>query len=74
MLALNVARMDISRLPRQMLSSWIENKRPIGRPKLTYGATIKKALNHFNLTGKTGWSPLAHSCVQPKTVEIVDLS
>ena len=32
----NVARMDMSRLPRRMLSSWVRNKRPVGRPRLTY--------------------------------------
>ena len=45
-----------------MLSSWIKKKKLVGRPKLTYGATIKKALNHFNLTEKqTGlpWHTLA---------------
>ncbi len=47
-----VARMDTSRLPRQMLSSWITNKRPVGRPRLTCRATSQKALKHFSLTEK----------------------
>ena len=58
----NVARMDMSRLPRRMLSSWVRNKRPVGRPRLTYGATVKKALKRFNLTeDRTGfpWHTLA---------------
>jgi hypothetical protein len=57
-----VTRMEMSRLPRQMLSSWVKNKRPVGRPRLTYGATVNKALKHFNLTEKeTGlpWHTLA---------------
>ena len=45
-----VARMEMSRLPRQMLSTWVKNKRPVRRPRLTYGATVNKALKHFNLT------------------------
>jgi hypothetical protein len=36
-----VARINMSRLQRQMLSLWVRNKSPIGRPKHTYGATIK---------------------------------
>ena len=58
----HVARMDMSRVPRQMLSScWvIRNKRPVGRPRLTYGtygATVKKAPKRFHLTeDKTGFN------------------
>ena len=58
----HVARMDMTRVPRQMLSSWVGNKRPVGRPRLTYGATVKKALKRFHLTeDKTGfpWHALA---------------
>jgi hypothetical protein len=39
--------MDFSRLPRRMLSCWITSKRPIGRPRFTYGDTVKKALQQF---------------------------
>ena len=52
----------MTRVPRQMLSSWVRNKRPVGRPRLTYGATVKKALKRFHLTeDKTGfpWHALA---------------
>ena len=52
----------MSRLPRRMLSSWVRNKRPVGRPRLTYGATVKKDLKRFNLTeDRTGfpWHALA---------------
>ena len=70
-----VARMSTSRLLRHMLSSWVKNRRPVGRPRLTYGATIQKGLKHFSLTEKqTGLHCLAHSCVQPRTMEIVNMS
>lgn len=63
----NVARMDLSRLPRRMLSSWIAHSRPNGRPRFTWGATLVKALEKFQLNPeKTGvpWESLAaNKCV-----------
>ena len=63
----NIARMDLSRLPRRMLSSWIAHSRPQGRPRLTWGATLVKALEEFQLNPeKTGvpWESLAaNKCV-----------
>ena len=47
-----VARMEMSRLPRHMLSTRAKKKRPVGRPRLTYGAIVNKALKHFNLKEK----------------------
>ena len=58
----HVSRMDMERLPRRMLSCWIPHRRPVGRPRLTYGATMKKALRAFGLDEKqTGvpWPELA---------------
>jgi hypothetical protein len=46
----NVSRMDFSRLPRRMLSCWIPSKRPVGRPRFTYGETVRKALQQFGFT------------------------
>lgn len=46
-----VSRMDLTRLPRRMLTCWVPHKRPIGRPRFTYGETIKKALKKFGLDG-----------------------
>ena len=59
-----VARMEMSRLPRQMLSAWVKNKRPVGRPRLTYGATVNKALKYFNLIEKHNGLPWPTLCVQ----------
>jgi len=36
----HVSKMNFNRLPRRMLSCWVPNKRPIGRPGFTYGKTI----------------------------------
>ena len=46
----HVSRMDYSkRLPRKMLSSWIPSKRPNGAPAMTYGRSICRALDQFNI-------------------------
>jgi hypothetical protein len=63
----NLSRMNFSRLPRRMLSCWIPNRRPVGRPRFTYGETIKKALQKFGFNAdKIGitWHTLASkSCI-----------
>jgi exonuclease III len=45
----HVARMDMSRIPRKMLSSWVNEKRPIGSPEMTYGRTLYKALKKVDI-------------------------
>lgn len=40
----HVARMDLHRLPRRMLSSWMPSKRPVGAPEFTYGRGLYKSL------------------------------
>ena len=45
----HVARMDMQRLPRRMLSSWTPHRRPVGSPTMTYGRAMKKALQCFGL-------------------------
>ena len=42
-----VSRMDFGRLPRHMLSCWVAHKRPVGRPRFTYGETVNTALRKF---------------------------
>jgi len=37
-----------ARLPRQVLSAWVNIKRQVGRPRLTYGAAVNKALKHIS--------------------------
>ena len=50
-----------------MLSCWIPNKRPVGRPRFTYGETKKNALHNFTFNvDKIGitWHALARKrCV-----------
>jgi len=40
----HVARMPMSRAPRQLLSSWVANSRPVGCPQMTWGRTLENAL------------------------------
>ena len=54
----HVARMDFSRLPRKMLSSWVTNRRPRGAPRMTYGRGIRKALKKAGIA-LNEWSTLA---------------
>ena len=37
------------RLPRKMLSCWVNNKRPRGSPRMTYGRGLRKALKKAGL-------------------------
>ena len=45
----HVARMDSTRLPRKMMSSWVRHKRPSGCPRFTYGRGLNKALKKANI-------------------------
>ena len=45
----HVLRMGPERLPRRMLSPWVAHKRPAGAPQFTYGRTIAKAMDVFDL-------------------------
>ena len=45
----HVSRMEMHRLPRMMLSSWVRNKRPRGCPQFTYGRGLTKALKKANI-------------------------
>ena len=40
----HVSRMDMTRTPRKLLTGWVANPRPNGRPPMTFGHTLKKAL------------------------------
>ena len=63
----HVARMDQSRLPRKMLSSWVRNKRPLGCPRFTYGRGLNKALKKADIK-KTEWHQLAEDRAQWATL------
>ena len=45
----HVSRMEFHRLPRRMLSSWVNHRRPRGSPNMTYGRAVKKALKKFGI-------------------------
>ena len=53
-----IARMDTTRLPRKLLSSWARASRPTGAPKFTYGRGLKKSLKWFNIPHTT-WHTIA---------------
>jgi len=40
----HVARMPMTRAPRQLLTGWVAHSRPNGCPEMTWGRTLKKAL------------------------------
>ena len=54
----HVARMDFSRLPRKLLSSWVRAKRPHGSPQFTYGRGLRKALRKAQID-MDAWAGLA---------------
>ena len=54
----HVRRMGPERLPRLMLSAWVAHKRPAGAPQLTYGRTVAKAMDTFDLD-PARWPELA---------------
>ena len=82
-----MARMDVAvRIPRQLLTAWVHNPRPIGRPAMTFGHTLQKALRRNGLptefAGPDGWRHLAQDRVEwrrrtapaprPDVVDVVD--
>ena len=65
----HVSRMPMTRAPRQLLTGWVDHKRPIGCPQMTWGRTLKKALVQNNLpTDFKAWSSLAADRRQWRTV------
>lgn len=40
----HVSRIKLNRLPRLMLTAWVQNPRPVGAPLITWGRTLKKHL------------------------------
>jgi hypothetical protein len=45
----HIARMPLCRLPRKFLTSWVNQPRPIGHPRMTWGQTLEKALGAKNI-------------------------
>jgi len=46
----HVARMPMSRAPRQLLTSWIAHSRPVGCPQMTWGRTLENALKRKGIS------------------------
>ena len=56
----HVARMDMTRIPRKLLTGWVAHPRPNGRPYMTFGHTLKKALKAKKLpTAFAKWRMIA---------------
>ena len=54
----HVARMPFDRLPRKMLSSWVAAPRIAGGQLMTYGRSVRVALDSFGIDRAT-WHTLA---------------
>jgi len=46
----HVARMPMSRAPRQLLTSWVAHSRPVGCPQMTWGRTLENALKRKDIS------------------------
>ena len=49
-----VARMSMDRMPRKLLTCWVEHSRPVGFPKMNWGRTLNKALKSYDLPTNFG--------------------
>jgi hypothetical protein len=49
----HMARMPHHRLPRKLLTAWCYQARPLGRPELTYGEGLNKALAYARINADT---------------------
>ena len=50
----------MTRIPRKFLAGWVANPRPLGRPYVTWGHTLKKALKAIDIpTDFEEWTALA---------------
>jgi len=47
----HVWRMPEKRLPKQLLTAWLPQKRPVGRPELTYGQTVVRTVRAVEAAG-----------------------
>ena len=46
----HVARMPMNRLPRMLLTSWVQHKRPVGGHQMNFGRTLNKALRSAEIS------------------------
>ena len=72
----HVARMPMSRAPRQLLTGWVSHSRPIGCPQVTWGRTLENALKSKGISkdldewiaiakDRSKWRELTHSIPKP---------
>jgi hypothetical protein len=56
----HIARMPMTRLPRMLLTGWVNNKRPVGGVNMTFGRTLNKALKSRGIpTNFSQWHKIA---------------
>jgi hypothetical protein len=41
--------MPMNRMPRKLLTGWVEHARPVGCPQMTWGRALNKALKSYDL-------------------------
>jgi hypothetical protein len=52
--------MHMDRMPRKLLTGWVEHARPEGCPQMTWGRTLNEALKNYDLLSDFGqWIALA---------------
>jgi len=68
----HVVRMRMDRLPRKMLTSWVNEKRSRGSPEMTYGRSLMKALKRANID-KSIWFEMAKDRNEWKMCAVVFL-
>jgi hypothetical protein len=50
----HAARMPMGRMPRKLLTGWVEHARPVGCPQMTWGRTLNKALKSYDIPADFG--------------------
>ena len=73
----HVARIPVSRAPRQLLTGWVSHSRPIDCPQMTWGRTLENALKSKGISkdsdewiavakdSRSKWRQLTHSNPKP---------
>ena len=60
----------MERLPRRMLSAWVPHARPVGAPRLTFGRSVAKAMDVFDLDSAR-WPELAAGTSQQRASKLL---